>query len=179
MMLAAMLRRVRSVTGSLRGVMRLSRLAAAALFATLTATAAPAQTYPSGPVKIVVGVGPGSSADIICRLVADHLSRIWGQQAIVLNQPGAGGAIGIRAAGNAAPDGATLYMSLASNYVLLPQMQETLPFNVARDFVPIGFVGDQPLVITTTPALGVNSLAEFIALAKKRPGELNVTGGLA
>ncbi len=147
----------------------------------LASLAAPAcaQTYPTGPVKIIVGVGPGSSADIICRLVADHLSRIWGQQAIVFNQPGAGGAIGIRAAGGSPPDGSTLYMSLASNYVLLPQMQETLPFNVARDFVPIGFVGDQPLVMTVSPALGVGSLPEFIALAKKRPGELNVAGGLA
>jgi tripartite-type tricarboxylate transporter receptor subunit TctC len=68
-------------------------------------------------------------------------------------------------------------MSLASNYVLLPQMQAALPFNVARDFVPIGFVGEQPLVITAAPALGVETLAELIALAKKRPGELNVAGG--
>lgn len=159
--------------------MRLLWLTAVALVASIAATSASAQTYPAGPVKIVVGVGPGSSADIICRLVADHLSRIWGQQAVVFNQPGGGGAIGIRAAGNAAPDGATLYMSLASNYVLLPQMQEALPFNVARDFVPIGFVGEQPLVITASPALGVNSLPEFIALAKKRPGELNGAAGLA
>jgi tripartite-type tricarboxylate transporter receptor subunit TctC len=138
-----------------------------------------AENYPSGPVKIIIGVGPGSSADVICRLLADHLSRIWGQQAIVFNQPGGGGAIGIRAAGGAAPDGNTLYMSLASNYVLLPQMQAALPYNVGRDFVPIGFVGDQPLVITAAPALGVDNLAEFIALAKKKPGELNVSGGLA
>ena len=165
---------------SRRSLTRRSVLAggAAGLAATLDGTAR-AQAFPTGPVKIIVGVGPGSSADIICRLVADHLSRVWGQQAIVLNQPGAGGAISIRAAGSSPPDGATLFMSLASNYVLLPQMQETLPFNVARDFVPIGFVGDQPLVITAAPALGVNSLAEFITLAKKRPGELNVAGGLA
>jgi tripartite-type tricarboxylate transporter receptor subunit TctC len=138
-----------------------------------------AENYPSGPVKIIIGVGPGSSADVICRLLADHLSRIWGQQAIVFNQPGGGGSIGIRAAGSAASDGNTLYMSLASNYVLLPEMQATLPYNVGRDFVPIGFVGDQPLVITATPMLGVNTLGEFIALAKKKPGQLNVSGGLA
>jgi tripartite-type tricarboxylate transporter receptor subunit TctC len=141
--------------------------------------AARAQNYPSGPVKIIIGVGPGSSADVICRLIADHLSRIWGQQVIVFNQPGAGGAIGIRATGTAAPDGGTLYMSLASNYILLPQTQATLPFNVARDFVPIGFVGDQPLVITVAPALGVNTLPELIALAKKKPGELTAAAGLA
>ena len=143
------------------------------------AGAAWAQTYPTGAVKIIIGVGPGSSADVICRLIADHLSRIWGQQAIVLNQPGGGGSIGIRAAGNSAPDGATFYMSLASNYVLLPETQAALPFNVGRDFVPIGFVGDQPLVITATPALGVSTLTEFIALAKQQPGKFNVSGGLA
>jgi tripartite-type tricarboxylate transporter receptor subunit TctC len=138
-----------------------------------------AQSYPNGLVKIIIGVGPGSSADVICRLIADHLSRIWDQQVLVINQPGAGGAIGIRAAGNSAPDGGTLYMSLASNYILLPETQDKLPFNVARDFVPIGFVGDQPLVITAAPLLGVNTLPELIALAKKRPGELTAAAGLA
>jgi tripartite-type tricarboxylate transporter receptor subunit TctC len=147
--------------------------------ATLLARTAHAENYPSSPVKIIIGVGPGSSADVIARLIAEHLSRLWGQQAFIFNQPGGGGAIGIRAAGSAEPDGYTLYMSLASNYVLLPEMQATLPFNVARDFVPIGFVGDQPLVITAAPALGVNTLPEFIALAKKRPGELNIAAGLA
>jgi tripartite-type tricarboxylate transporter receptor subunit TctC len=144
----------------------------------LTVGVARAQSYPSGPVKIIIGVGPGSSADIICRIVADRLSRIWGQQAIVFNQPGGGGAIGIRAAGTSPADGSTLYMSVASNFVLLPEMQAALPFNVARDFVPIGFVGEQPLVITASPALGVNTLPELIAHAKQRPGELNSSAGL-
>lgn len=160
-------------------ISRRSLLAGASGTLLALAGAARAENYPNGPVKIIIGVGPGSSADVICRLLADHLSRMWGQQAIVFNQPGGGGAIGIRAAGSAAPDGSTLYMSLASNYVLLPEMQATLPYNVGRDFVPIGFVGDQPLAITAAPVLGVNTLPEFIALAKKRPGELNVSAGLA
>jgi tripartite-type tricarboxylate transporter receptor subunit TctC len=138
---------------------------------------AAAQVFPNAPVKIIVGVGPGSSPDVITRLIADHLSRLWRQQVIVLNQPGAGGAISIRAAGNAAPDGHTLFVSLASNYVLLPQTQASLPFDVARDFVPIGFVGEHPMVIAASAALGVNTLAELTALARKRPGELNVAAG--
>src|SRR4051812_28962775 len=109
---------------------RRSVLAGAAALA--TGGLADAQSYPSGSVKIIIGVGPGSSADVICRIIADRLSRIWGQPAIVFNQPGGGGSIGIRAAGTSAPDGATLYMSLASNYVLLPEMQAALPFNVGR-----------------------------------------------
>jgi hypothetical protein len=79
--------------------------------------AAQAQSYPSGPVKIIVGVGAGSSADVILRVVADHLARHWGQQVVVLNQPGAGGALAIRAAaGSAPPDGATLYNATRMTY---------------------------------------------------------------
>jgi tripartite-type tricarboxylate transporter receptor subunit TctC len=162
-----------------RQILLAATLTFAFILAQATNISLRAETYPSGPVKIIVGVGPGSSADVICRLLADHLSRIWGQQAIVFNQPGGGGAIGIRAAGNSPADGSTLYMSLASNYVLLPEMQAALPFNVGRDFVSIGFVGDQPMVITAAPALGVSTIAEFIALAKRKPGALNVSGGLA
>ena len=136
-----------------------------------------AQSYPKGPVKIIVGVGPGSSPDVVCRIIADHLSRLWGQQVIVFNQPGGGGAISIRAAGNSVPDGHTLFMSLASNYVALPELQASFPFDVAHDFVPIGFVGEQPMLIGAIPALGVNTLAEAIALAKRRPGELNIAAG--
>jgi tripartite-type tricarboxylate transporter receptor subunit TctC len=141
------------------------------------AFAAAAESFPSAPVKIIVGVGPGSSPDVLSRLIADHLSRLWRQQVIVLNQPGAGGAISIRAAGNATPDGHTLFVSLASNYVLLPQTQANLPFDVARDFVPIGFVGEHPMVIAASAALGVSTLAELSALASKRPGDLNIAAG--
>jgi tripartite-type tricarboxylate transporter receptor subunit TctC len=155
---------------------------ALALMCTLAASiavapAAQAQSYPAGPVKIVVGTGPGASPDVICRVVADQLARLWGQQVVVLNQPGAGGAIAIRAAGNAAPDGGTLYFALASNFVALPELQATFPFDVARDFVPIGYVGEHPMVVGASPTLGVGTLPELIALAKRRPGELNIAAG--
>jgi tripartite-type tricarboxylate transporter receptor subunit TctC len=136
-----------------------------------------AQPHSAGPVKIIVGTGPGSSPDLICRVVADHLGRRWGQQVVVLNQPGGGGAIGIRAAGNSPPDGSTLYLALASNFIALPELRATLPFDVAREFVPIGYVGEHPMLIGANPALGVSSLAELIAMAKRRPGELNVAAG--
>jgi tripartite-type tricarboxylate transporter receptor subunit TctC len=136
-----------------------------------------AQPHSAGPVKIIVGTGPGSSPDLICRVVADHLGRRWGQQVVVLNQPGGGGAIGIRAAGNSPPDGSTLYLALASNFIALPELRAILPFDVAREFVPIGYVGEHPMLIGANPALGVSSLAELIAMAKRRPGELNVAAG--
>jgi tripartite-type tricarboxylate transporter receptor subunit TctC len=161
--------------------MRPLSLAVGFLCMLVVAIAAPsavqAQSYPTGPVKIIVGVGAGASPDVIGRLVADHLGRHWGQQVVVLNQPGAGGALAIRAAGTAPPDGATLYLALASNFVALPEMQASLPFDVARDFVPIGYVGEHPMVIAASPSLGIGTLPELIALAKKRPGELNVAAG--
>jgi tripartite-type tricarboxylate transporter receptor subunit TctC len=157
------------------------QLAVCCLCALAIATAAlravHAQNYPTGPIKIIVGTGPGASPDVIARVVADHLSRHWGQQVVVLNQPGAGGALAIRAAGSAPPDGATLYLALASNFVALPELQASLPFDVARDFVPVGHVGEHPMVIAASPSLGIGTLPGLIALAKKRPGELNVAAG--
>ena len=137
------------------------------LAASIAAPAAQAQSYPAGPVKIVVGTGPGASPDVICRVVADQLARLWGQQVVVLNQPGAGGAIAIRAAGNAAPDGGTLYFALASNFVALPELQATFPFDVARDFVPIGYVGEHPMVVGASPTLGV--FRRKAGSSRKRP----------
>jgi tripartite-type tricarboxylate transporter receptor subunit TctC len=143
----------------------------------LTMDHARAQNFPSGPVKIVTSVGPGASPDIISRLVADHLTQLWGQQVIVFNQPGGAGAVAIKAVAPATADGHTLYMALASNFIALPELQENFPVDLVRDFVPIGFVGEQPLGIAVTPALGVNTLPELIALIKSKPGELNVAAG--
>jgi tripartite-type tricarboxylate transporter receptor subunit TctC len=137
--------------------------------------AAKAEDYPTRPVRIIVSTPAGNGPDVIGRIVADHLARLWGQQVVILNQPGAAGAIAMRAAGTSAPDGYTLLLSLFSNYITLPEWK--LPFDAARDFVPIGFVSEQPMLVGVTPLLGVNSLPELIALAKKRPGEINVGVG--
>src|SRR5258708_20989919 len=88
------------------------------------ACGARAQSFPSGPVKIVTSVGPGSSPDVCARVLADKLTQLWGQQVIVLNQPGGAGAVAIKAVAPAAPDGHTLYMSLATNFIPLPPFQE-------------------------------------------------------
>jgi len=157
--------------------MRWFWLGAVALAASIAATAAPAQSFPSGPVKIIVSVGPGSAPDVLARILADHLTRQWGQQVIILNRPGGAGAVAIRATAESAADGHTLYMSLASNYIALPELQKNFPVDVVRDFVPIGFVGGHPMVITARTNLGVNTLPELIALAKKRKGELNIAAG--
>ena len=110
-------------------------------------------------------------------MVAEHLTQLWGQQVIVINQPGGAGAVAIKAVAPAPPDGHTLYMALASNFIALPELQVNFPVDLVRDFVPIGFVGEQPLGIAVTPALGVNTLPELIALIKSKPGEFNIAAG--
>ena len=159
-----------------RRIGRRSFLAGGAALA-LTANGANAQSFPSGPVKIVTSVGPGSSPDVCARVLADALTKLWGQQVIVLNQPGGAGAVAIKAVAPAAPDGLTLFMSLASNFIALPELQANFPVDVLRDFVPIGYVGDHPMVIAASKDLGVDTLAELIALAKKRKGEIIIAAG--
>jgi len=150
-------------------------LLATLLAFTALGPAANAENYPTRPVRIIVPTPAGNGPDVIGRIVADHLTRLWGTQVQTINQPGAAGAIAVRAAGTSAPDGYTLFLSVFSNFITLPEWQ--LPFDVARDFVPIGFVSEQPMLAGASPALGVNSLAELITLAKKRPGEINVGVG--
>jgi tripartite-type tricarboxylate transporter receptor subunit TctC len=140
----------------------------------LSGSDALAQAYPAAPVKIVVGTGAGSGPDVIGRIAADHLSRLWGQQAVVLNHPGAAGAISMRIAGTSPPDGHTLLEAISSSFIALPEIQSGFPFDLARDFVPIGLIGEQPMVIAVPPSLGVNSLVDLFALAKKRSDGINI-----
>jgi tripartite-type tricarboxylate transporter receptor subunit TctC len=114
---------------------------------------------------------------VLLRIVAEHLSQLWGQQAIVINQPGGAGAVAIRAVASNPPDGHSLYMAVASNFIALPELQANFPVDVVRDFVPIGFIGEHPLVVAASASLGVATLPEFVALARKRKGELNVAAG--
>ena len=138
---------------------------------------ASAQSFPSAPVKIISSVGAGGGPDVLTRIVADQLTQLWSQQVVVLNQPGGAGAVAIRALASAPPDGHTLYMSLASNYIALPELRSNFPEDLARELVPVGFVGAHPMVIAARHDHGVKTLPEFIALAKQRKGELNVAGG--
>jgi tripartite-type tricarboxylate transporter receptor subunit TctC len=132
-----------------------------------------AQAYPLGPVKFISALTAGSGTDPAMRIVVEQLGRVWGQQTLLINQAGAGGALAARTAYSAAPDGHTLLMAIASTFTVLPQLQSNLPINV-DEFVPIGFIGEVPMAIAVTPALAVNSLPELIAYSKRQPGGLNV-----
>jgi tripartite-type tricarboxylate transporter receptor subunit TctC len=134
--------------------------------------AAQAQDYPTRSVKLITQGAAASGPDVIARIVAEHLGRLWGQQVIILNHPGAGGSVAARQAASAAADGYTLYMPATSAFIVMPQMFPNLPFDLNRDFVRIGFIAEQPMVIAVAPSLGVNSLRDLITLAKKRPDEI-------
>jgi tripartite-type tricarboxylate transporter receptor subunit TctC len=129
--------------------------------------------YPNKPIRIITHSAAGGAPDVMLRIVGDRLGAALGQQVVVLNQPGAGGAVAARAAASATPDGSTLDMPAASAFVTLAGLQPNLPLEVPRDFTPIGFVGEQPMFLTVTPQLGVASLKDFIALAKQQPGKLS------
>ena len=107
------------------------------------------------------------------RFVADRLAQLWGQQVIVVNRPGAGGSLAARAASEAAPDGYSLYQPVLSTFVVLQPAAPNVPLHVPKDFLPIGFVSENPMFFAVSPTLGVKSLSELIALAKKRPGEIS------
>lgn len=146
---------------------------AVSAFAILMCTlVAHANNYPSHPVILLTSTPAGNGPDVIARLVADSLSRLWSQQVLVENRPGGRAVVATMAAKNAAPDGYTLYVALGSTFVILPEIQQNLPFDLNRDIIPVGMVGAQPFVIAVDPKLGVNTLAELIDLSKKRPDQI-------
>lgn len=127
--------------------------------------------YPSKPVKLITQAPAGNGPDVIARIVADRLGRMWGQQVLTINRPGAGGLLAAQAAVAAEADGYTLYQAITSSMLIMPVTQ-SLPFDMQRDLAPVGFIGEQPFLVAVSPSLGVGTLSEFIALAKKRPGEI-------
>jgi len=121
----------------------------------LAATRAQAQDYPTRPVRIITDSAPGSALDAIMRIAADGLARVWGQQAVIINTPGAGGSIAARAAAGATADGYTLAAFAFSAFATLPGSADNLPIQVPRDFVPVGYLGGAPMFLTAAPWLEV------------------------
>jgi tripartite-type tricarboxylate transporter receptor subunit TctC len=130
------------------------------------------ESYPSRPVKIVVPVPAGSSPDARTRIIADQLTKTWGQQAVVENRPGGGGSMAVRGVLSVPADGYTLLAAPTSIYAILPAQADKPAFDASRDLVPIGLIGHEALVIAVSPKLGINSLAGLIALARKDPHKI-------
>jgi len=149
------------------------KLATFVLSLALTVSTAVAQqtaSYPTKPVSIIIGAAIGNSPDVATRVVADALTQLWGQQVVVFNRPGAGGLIAGQAAAVSEKDGYTLYVAQASTYTVLPITQPKLPFDLDKDFVPISLIGEQPIAISVSPSLGVNSLRELMDRVRATPG---------
>jgi len=136
------------------------------------AGAAQADHYPEKPVTIIASLTAGSGPDVVARIVAERLAQTWGRQVLITNQAGAGGLVATRMAAAAAPDGYTLYMAASSAFTVLPEIQAKLPFDLDRDFMQIGFVSEQPMVVAATSSLAVESLTGLIGLARRRPGDI-------
>jgi tripartite-type tricarboxylate transporter receptor subunit TctC len=132
-----------------------------------------AQAYPSRPVRIIVGNPPGSGSDIIARLMAPRLSERLGQQFIVDNRPGAGGNIATEAVVRSTPDGYTLLLVVSAN-TINATLYDKLSFNFIRDIAPVASIATVPLVMVVTPSLPVQTLAEFVTLAKANPAKINM-----
>jgi tripartite-type tricarboxylate transporter receptor subunit TctC len=130
--------------------------------------------YPNRPVTMISDAAPGSAPDIDARFTAEGLIKMWGQQVIVANHQGANGSIAARFASQAAPDGYTLFMPALSTFASLPTVAPNLPLRLPRDFLPIGFTIENPMFIAVNPSLGINTLPELIARAKKEPGTISI-----
>ena len=145
-------------------------LAAFAVIAALSVSAE-AQDYPTRTIKIVVAYPPSGATDLLARIVAPHLSKSWGVPVVVDNRPGASGNIGMDVVAKSPPDGLTLAMTnnvVAINVSLFPN----LPFDMIKDFEPLGLIGSTPMVLVVNPKLPVKTVAELTDYAKKNPGKL-------
>jgi len=141
-------------------------------------SAAYAQSYPSKPVRIIVGFAAGGPSDIVARLMAQQLSERLGRQVIVDNRPGATGMIGAEIVAKAPPDGYSLYLASQTTHAVAPYMYSKPLYDPLKEFSTVVLVSHNPLLAVAHPSLGVKSIKELVALAKRRPGDLNfATGG--
>lgn len=127
--------------------------------------------YPTRPIKIICGFPAGSSLDVLTRIYADRIDKALGQPVVVENRVGQTGNVAADAVARATPDGYTL----VSNGVTMPiamSLFKKISFDVVNDFTPLGFMGNIPIILSANATLGINSVAELIALAKSKPGEL-------
>ena len=143
---------------------------AALLFLALPAWA---QDWPKRPIHIVASFAPGSTPDLMARLLGDRLAQRLGQPVIVDNKPGAGGNLGHDAVAKAAPDGYTFGIANPGPLVISPLTGAALPYNPKTDFTPLSVLASQPSILAVSSSLGVNTLAELVALLKQIPGKYN------
>src|SRR5690349_13591126 len=163
-------------------IARVLRIALAMLSALACAHALGQQSpaYPSKPIRLVVPYTPGASNDTLSRATADSMSPLLGQPIVIDNRPGAGGMIGAEHVARSAPDGYTI-LNVQASFATNVAIRAKMPYDVSKDFAYIGMMAKSPMIVVVHPSMPVKTVKELIALARKRPGELNYgssgTGG--
>lgn len=146
----------------------------AALFAGLAiAGAVQAQAWPTKPVKFIVPFPPGGATDISARLLGQKLQEIWGQTVVIENRGGAGGIVGAELVARSAADGYTMLFAGSQTHAINLSLYRRLPYDPVADFTPIARLATQPMVLVVPSQLPANSVAELVALARSRPGQIN------
>src|SRR4051812_15116817 len=154
------------------------RLACAVLSAALAASGAalaqnaPAQSYPSKPIRFVIPFPPGGPADIFGRTIGQQLSDRWNQQVVIDNRAGAGGNIGADIVAKSPPDGYTILMGFVGTHAINQSLYRTMPYDNVKDFEPVGLIATATIVLVTHPTVQAKSVKELIALAKAKPDTL-------
>ena len=138
----------------------------------LFVTGLSAQTWPSKPVRVIVPFPPGGASDALARTVAQKMSEQLGQPFLIDNKPGAASTIGIAEAAKTPADGYTILLA-AAPYVITQYVYPKLSYDVRKDFVPLGLLQTTPTLLVVNPALGVTTMADFLKLAKSKPGQVS------
>ncbi len=148
---------------------KISRIAVAFLYA--VSALAQAQVWPSRPIKYIVNFAPGGTTDILARIIAPRLSSALGQPVVVENRAGAGGNLGAEMLAKSAPDGYTIGGGTVSSHAINVTLYSKMPYDPIKDFTPITMLATLPNMLVVHPSLGVNNVAELIALLKANPNK--------
>ena len=145
---------------------------AATICSALPFSALAQQSFPTKPIRLIVGFAPGGGTDIVARAIAPKMGEILGQNIIIENKSGAAGTIGADLVAKSSPDGYTLLMGHSNSNAISPFVLTNVPYNPATDFTPITYLGYVPNVLVVKSTLPVNSVAQLISLAKANPGQM-------
>lgn len=169
---------MRGVIGAMRGLNYAGLKYAVAAAVWICPAASWAQDFPSKPVRYIIPFDPGSSPDVVGRVLADRLAQLWGQAVVVENKVGAAGVIAASFVAKAPPDGYTLLQANIAPNAIAVSLYANVPYDQLRDFAPITRIGMTPNIITVHPSTPFKSIQQFIAHAKANPGQLSYSAAL-
>ena len=153
--------------------LRSSAFIGVAVFLLSSCAFAAEQAFPARPIRFIVPFPPGTTTDVVARLVALRAGERLGQQIVVDNRAGASGTIGVETVARAAPDGYTWGLGTTTTHALAPILNPRLGYDPVRDFAPVALLGESPYFLTTNPALPASNVREFIAYARANPGKVS------